>query len=320
MEPINRRRLTRELYADPDVNDIADANRILDNIKPSTDGHDDTNLIVAWVEFDPNSDDCEERASIIERSINRPVALDDPDGHLRRELCHRIRRTAFDPDREIRELHLTDYDTDRETSGPRPTDHDTADTRSRNNADAARKAAHTRKTNRERAYGAQADSYNRLLDSDPDYWNMLGQGAGLTGDAPWASRYAMADIAARMRDNGYDPRTGDEYRKTPGFRRLEKNLLGGRRTTRMYKRLRTLADNEAGYRHLMTLIDHDPRVWDDDMKRARPIYGFGAQGQTLVLHAIYDRDGLDAVMSVVRGDGAETPSRYGLWRVETLSL
>lgn len=327
MTGINTKGIIRDLTLDPDVNDLSDAPRILNQTQETTPDSNDLPLIEAWVTFDPNADNSEERASIILRNIRKPLKVNDPKGTLRSELCLRIRHTAFDPDREIKRLNLDAYDTIEPNSDDDPykeyeyEDWDKPETPAYEMSEETKaKIRRTRETHREQQYGTQADTYNKLTGIDPDYWNMLKQGAGLSGDAPWASRYMMADIAWNMRGQGYDPREGVEYRKTAAFRKLEKQLLNGRKATRMYKRLRTLANNESEYTRLMNMIGDNQAIWADDAKYVKPVYGFGELGQTLVLRRLLERRGLDAVLAVVRGDGLSARSPYGLWRVEDIAF
>ena len=230
---IDARTIAANLLTDPDIHDIGSLSDLTGRMRAARPGDsDDRPLAHAWIMFDPTTENGgdEERAAIIMRGLTRPLHLDDPDGTLRRLLCLRIRHTALDLLREIRRLGLKEYDTiDPDTAddpyGNMSNDPDAiARERERQREEDRRlmerdrqaraKAKATRERHTHDEYGSMADDYDRFTREYADYWQALGQGAGLTGDAPLAGRMAMARIALRMHDR-YDPRRAAAYRRTP---------------------------------------------------------------------------------------------------------
>ena len=312
--------------------DLIDARTIAANLLTDPDIHDIGSLSM----FDPTTENGgdEERAAIILQGMLRPLHLDDPDGTLRRLLCLRIRHTALDPLREIRRLGLKEYDTiDPDTAddpyGNMSNDPDAiARERERRREEGRRlmerdrraraKAKATRERHTHDEYGSMVDDYDRFTRDHPDYWNALGQGAGLTGDAPLAGRMAMARIALRMHDR-YDPRRAAAYRRTPAFKRLEKQLLDGRKPTVAYQRIRETVTDDDQYRQLMRMLDRRPDMWTEpERKTPRPIYGFGRGGQALALRYLIEHRGVDGACDILLNTDHRPPNPYGTNRIEDL--
>lgn len=338
---IDMRAIGRSLLTDPDIHDVGSLTDLTGRMRPARDGEDDRPLVWAWIAFDPTTEDGgdEERASIILHGMHHPLRLHDPDGAIRRALCLRIRHTALEPDRQIRRLHLEEYDTIR----PDSTDDPYADPyltptpdelelerraraeREQRLEEAKRKAAGTRDRHRREQDPEGTAAYESLQTEDPGYWDALGQGAGLTSDAPWASRLAMARMAVAVRKRhgmlAFDPRAAVAYRRTPGFKRLERRLLDGRPKTRVYKRLLGTVGSQTDYENLMRAIRNNPDVWEDDTKRPKPVYGFGEHGQAVALRWVIEHRGVKRAVDVIRGEGVHDPEHsrpYGMWRAEDL--
>lgn len=334
---IDTRTIAANLLTDPDIHDIGSLSDLTGRMRATRPGDsDDRPLAHAWITFDPTTENGgdEERAAIIMRGIRRPLHLDDPDGTLRRLLCLRIRHTALDPLREIRRLGLKEYDTiDPDTAddpyGNMSNDPDAiARERERQREEDRRlmerdrqaraKAKATRERHTHDEYGSMADDYDRFTREYADYWQALGQGAGLTGDAPQAGRMAMARIALRMHDR-YDPRRAAAYRRTPAFKRLEKQLLDGRRPTVAYQRIRETVTDDDQYRQLMRMLDRRPDMWTEpERKTPRPIYGFGRGGQALALRYLIEHRGVDDACDILLNTDHRPPNPYGVNRIEDL--
>lgn len=334
---IDTRTIGISLLTDPDIHDIGSLSDLTGRMQPLQPGEtDDRPLAWAWIAYDPfteNGGD-EERATIIMRGLTRPLHLDDPDGTMKRLLCLRIHHTALNPSREIRRLGLNEYDTIKPntiddpygdmSNDPETIRREREQQREENrrqlerDRQAREKAKATRSRHLHDEYGSMADDYDRFIREHADYWQALGQGAGLTGDAPQASRMAMARIALRMHDR-YDPRRAAAYRRTPAFKRLERQLLNGRKPTVAYQRIRETVTDDDQYRQLMRALDQRPDMWTEpERKTPRPIYGFGRGGQALALRYLIEHRGVDGACDILLNTDHRPPNPYGINRIEDL--
>ena len=89
------------------------------------------------------------------------------------------------------------------------------------------------------------------------------------------TRLAFADTLHELQEDGWNPEAGKEYRQSKDFKKLEKQLLNGRKPTRRYRQLRdALCDNEREYRYFM---ESKPDVFDPNEKSRETIRRFGAR-------------------------------------------
>ena len=96
---------------------------------------------------------------------------------------------------------------------------------------------------------------------------------GLINGSAFDDRMAFADTLRELQEDGWNPQAGREYRKSKEFRKLEKQLLDGRKPTRRYRQLRdALCDDEHEYRAFMAA---DPDVFDPDERIVKPFAGLG---------------------------------------------
>lgn len=334
---IDTRTIGMSLLTDPDIHDIGSLTDLTGRMQPARpDETDDRPLAWAWIAYDPfteNGGD-EERATIIMRGLTRPLHLNDPDGTLKRLLCLRIHHTALNPLREINRLGLNEYDTIKPNTiddpyGDMSNDPETIRREQEQQRDENRRRLERDRQAREKAkatrsrhlhdeYGSMADDHDRFTREHADYWHALGQGAGLTGDAPQASRMAMSRIATLLYGR-YDPRKAADYRRTSGFKRLEKQLLNGRKPTTAYKRIRETVTNDNQYRQLMHALDQRADMWTEpERKTPRPIYGFGQGGQALALRYLIEHRGVNGACDILLNTEHRPPSPYGINRIEDL--
>ena len=87
---------------------------------------------------------------------------------------------------------------------------------------------------------------------------------GLINGSAFDDKMAFADSLHELQEDGWNPEKGKEYRQSKDFKKLEKQLLNGRKPTRRYRQLRdALCDNEREYRYFM---ESKPDVFDPNEK------------------------------------------------------
>ena len=81
---------------------------------------------------------------------------------------------------------------------------------------------------------------------------------GLINGSAFDDKMAFADALHELQEDGWNPEAGKEYRRSKDFKKLEKQLLNGRKSTRRYRQLRdALCDNEREYRYFMMFFGED---------------------------------------------------------------
>lgn len=123
-------------------------------------------------------------------------------------------------------------------------------------ASPARKGADTRRRRAREARDRHTRALNpMMLDL---YWRNMN--VGLVNGSPLEDGLAFADALAELQHDCWDPQAVRDYRRTRGFKRLERELLAGRPSTRRYRQMRdALCDDETEYRRFM---ECSPDVFD----------------------------------------------------------
>ena len=124
---------------------------------------------------------------------------------------------------------------------------------------------------------------------------------GLINGSAFDDRMAFADTLRELQEDGWNPQAGREYRKSKEFRKLEKQLLDGRKPTRRYRQLRdALCDDEHEYRAFMAA---DPDVFDPDERIVKPFAGLGPDvGQAAMLRLAAKHRGVTGALALARWD------------------
>ena len=112
---------------------------------------------------------------------------------------------------------------------------------------------------------------------------------------------AFADALHELQEDGWNPEKGKEYRQSKDFKKLEKQLLNGRKPTRRYRQLRdALCDNEREYRYFM---ESKPDVFDPNEKVEKPFAGLGPDvGQAAMLRLTAKHRGIEDAVRLARRD------------------
>lgn len=124
---------------------------------------------------------------------------------------------------------------------------------------------------------------------------------GLQSGSAFDDQMAFADTLAELQSDGWNPATGHEYRKSKEFKKLEKQLLNGRKPTRRYRQMRdALCDDEREYRWFM---ESDPDVFDPDERIVKPFAGLGPDvGQAAMLRLAAKHRDVEGALQLARWD------------------
>lgn len=303
--------LTAETYIamDPDVADCAGyAARRLDELiaRPAKPGEtDDMPLIIENLRYDPQAPGGSHADYVADHIQNAydgiPVKAYDC-AQLEQETRQHILETALDPNRELRKLGLEPVRPDEHTNayaGPQPEDwvgdydEETAERRH----EAAWKGTQTKQAR----YAAATEKHLNPLNDDMRDLYKTNVDRGLINGSAFDDRMAFADTLHELQEDGWNPQAGREYRKSKEFRKLEQQLLDGRKPTRRYRQLRdALCDDEHEYRAFMAA---DPDVFDPDERIVKPFAGLGPDvGQAAMLRLAAKHRGVTGALALARWD------------------
>lgn len=271
------------------------------------DEEDDMPLIVENLRYDPQMPDGSHADYVINhiqaaydgipvKSYNR--------ARLEQETRQHIIETALDPNRELRNLGLEPVRPDEQANtwkGPQPenwvSDYDEEAAERR--YEAAWKGTQTKQAR----YAAATEGHlNPLNDEMRDLYKK-NVDRGLINGSAFDDKMAFADTLRELQEDGWNPQAGREYRKSKEFRKLEQQLLDGRKPTRRYRQLRdALCDDEHEYRAFMAA---DPDVFDPDERIVKPFAGLGPDvGQAAMLRLAAKHRGVTGALALARWDPA----------------
>lgn len=268
---------------------------------------DDMPLIIENLRYDPQApggSHADYIADHIEAAYDGiPVKAPDRT-QLEQETRQHILETALDPNRELRKLGLEPVRPDEHTNayaGPQPEDwvgdydEETAERRH----EAAWKGTQTKQAR----YAAATEKHLSPLNDDMRDLYKTNVDRGLINGSAFDDRMAFADTLHELQEDGWNPQAGREYRKSKEFRKLEKQLLDGRKPTRRYRQLRdALCDDEHEYRAFMAA---DPDVFDPDERIVKPFAGLGPDvGQAAMLRLAAKHRGVGDAIRLARWDPA----------------
>lgn len=304
-----RKRLNNAMLAaetniimDPDVADYSQyaASRLDELVaRPAKPGEtDDMPLIVANLRYDPMGADGS-RADYLADHVQAaydgvPVKARDRI-QLAEETRQHILDTAVDPDKALRELGLRTVQPGEHVGGP-----DTprfpgelAELRYQ----AALKGAQTKQAR----YDAASEKHLAPLNEQMLGLYKANVNRGLINGSAFDDKMAFADTLHELQDDGWNPEKGKEYRQSKDFKKLEKQLLNGRKPTRRYRQMRdALCDNEQEYRAFMAA---NPDVFDPDEKAKKPFAGLGPDvGQAAMLRLAAKHRGVRGAVALARWD------------------
>ena len=269
------------------------------------DEEDDMPLIVANLRYDPRMPDGS-HADYVVNHIQAaydgiPVKSYDR-ARLEQETRQHIIETALDPNRELRNLGLEPVRPDEQADtwkGPQPenwvSDYDGEAAGRR--YEAAWKGTQTKQAR----YAAATEGHlNPLNDEMRDLYKK-NVDRGLINGSAFDDKMAFADTLRELQEDGWNPQAGREYRKSKEFRKLEQQLLDGRKPTRRYRQLRdALCDDEHEYRAFMAA---DPDVFDPDERIVKPFAGLGPDvGQAAMLRLAAKHRGVTGALALARWD------------------
>lgn len=163
------------------------------------------------------------------------------------------------------------------------------------------KGAATAAANREARQAAAIEKHVGPLSDQMQTIYRQNVDKGLQHGSPFEDKMAFADALHELQDDGWNPEAGKAYRSSKEFRKLEKQLLNGRKPTRRYRQLRdALCDNEQEYKRFMTA---NPDVFDPDEKIVKPFAGLGSTvGQQAMLRLAAKHRGADGALRLARRD------------------
>ena len=294
----------QRILTDPDVMEYAQYAAVrLDAMIGRTAGPgetDDLPLIVENLRYDPRGADGS-RADYLAEHVEEAFAGTPVRARDRKTLMEETRRhilaTAMRPDEVLARLGLPPV-----RPGERVGDDDRPENpceKAERRYRAAVKGARTRRLRHDVAL----ENHLAPLDDDMRALYKANVDRGLQSGSAFDDRIAFADALAELQADGWDPAAGREYRESAGFRKLEKQLLKGRRPTRRYRQLRdALCDNEREYRWFM---DSDPDVFDPDERIVKPFAGLGPDvGQAAMLRLAAKHRGVGDAIRLARWDPA----------------
>lgn len=304
-----RKRLNNAMLAaetniimDPDVADYSQyaASRLDELVaRPAKPGEtDDMPLIVANLRYDPMGADGS-RADYLADHVQAaydgvPVKARDRI-QLAEETRQHILDTAVDPDKALRELGLRPVQPGEHVGGPDTprSPGELAELRYQ----AALKGAQTKQAR----YDAASEKHLAPLNEQMLGLYKANVNRGLINGSAFDDKMAFADALHELQEDGWNPEKGKEYRQSKDFKKLEKQLLNGRKPTRRYRQLRdALCDDEHGYRAFMAA---DPDVFDPDERIVKPFAGLGPDvGQAAMLRLAAKHRGVTGALALARWD------------------
>lgn len=290
------------IIMDPDVADYSQyaASRLDELVaRPAKPGEtDDMPLIVANLRYDPMGADGS-RADYLADHVQAaydgvPVKARDRI-QLAEETRQHILDTAVDPDKALRELGLRPVQPGEHVGGP-----DTprfpgelAELRYQ----AALKGAQTKQAR----YDAASEKHLAPLNEQMLGLYKANVNRGLINGSAFDDKMAFADTLHELQEDGWNPQAGKEYRQSKDFKKLEKQLLDGRKPTRRYRQMRdALCDNEQEYRRFMAA---KPDVFDPNEKVKKTFAGLGPDvGQAAMLRIAAKHRGVEGALQLARRD------------------
>lgn len=308
---LNNAMLTAETYIamDPDVSDCAGyATRRLDELiaRPAKPGEtDDMPLIVENLRYDPQApggSHADYVADHIQAAYDGiPVKAYDR-AQLERETRQHILETALDPNRELHKLGLEPVQLGEYTNayaGPQPEDWvgDYDEEAAERRYEAAWKGNQTKKAR----YDAATEKHLSPLNDEMRDLYKNNVDRGLINGSAFDDKMAFADTLHELQEDGWNPEAGKEYRQSKDFKKLEKQLLDGRKPTRRYRQMRdALCDDEQEYRQFMAA---KPDVFNPDEKAKKPFAGLGPDvGQAAMLRLAAKHRGVEGALQLARRD------------------
>lgn len=275
LSTFERKRLNNALLAaetniimDPDVADCAGyATRRLDELiaRPAKPGEtDDMPLIIANLRYDPQApggSHADYLADHVQAAYDGIPVKSYDHAQLVEETRQHILETALDPNREFADLGLDPIQPgERWPFRPNELAGSYYSEESERRYQAALKGTQTKQAR----YDAATEKHlNPLNDEMRDLYKK-NVDRGLINGSAFDDKMAFADTLHELQEDGWNPQAGKEYRQSKDFKKLEKQLLDGRKPTRRYRQMRdALCDNEQEYRRFMAA---KPDVFDPNEK------------------------------------------------------
>ncbi|MBT1162779.1 hypothetical protein [Bifidobacterium sp. SO1] len=304
--------MTRRLYGDTDT--MSDADAVLGRVgrwveDARLDGdRDDLPLLAAAIRFDPDLTGGS-TADMIAAHVGRAFqghTVTIPDRHALELTARRnILATSIDPDGALQDAGLPSMSYGERFDLFERQHREMLD---REEARWRESPEYRRRQSMMRTIRAKTEHRETI---EREHVDRLGDGMralyeenvdkGLQHGSAFDDRIAFADVLRELEREDWNPRAGMAYRKTPGFRRLERELLDGRKPTRLYRLMRdSLCDNETEYRDFMA---SNPDVFDPDEKVLRPFAGLGGTvGQYAMIRLTARHRGVKDALKLVRRD------------------
>lgn len=304
-----RKRLNNAMLAaqvnismDRDVADYSQyATSRLDELiaRPAKPGEtDDMPLIVANLRYDPMGADgsrADYLADHVEEAYNGIPVKARNHVQLEAETRQHILDTAINPDKTLRELGLEPVRPGEHVGGsdtPRSPE-ELAELRYQ----AVLKGTQTKQIR----YDAAMEKHLSPLNEEMRDLYKKNVDRGLINGSAFDDKMAFADTLHELQEDGWNPEAGKEYRQSKDFKKLEKQLLDGRKPTRRYRQMRdALCDNEREYRYFM---ESKPDVFDPNEKVEKPFAGLGSDvGQAAMLRLTAKHRGIGDAVRLARRD------------------
>lgn len=292
----------RRILADPDVMECAQYATVrLDAMIDRAAGPDETDdlpLIVENLRYDPEIPGGSRAdylaGHVLDAFRDTPVKARDREA-LEKETRAHILATALNPDRELGRLGMPPVRPDEHVGDDRLPE--TPYERAERRYQAALKGARTRQLRHDTA----AARHLAPLDESMRALYRANVDRGLQSGSAFDDQMAFADTLAELQSDGWNPATGREYRKSKEFKKLEKQLLNGRKPTRRYRQMRdALCDDEREYRWFM---ESDPDVFDPDERIVKPFAGLGPDvGQAAMLRLAAKHRDVEGALQLARWD------------------
>lgn len=307
-----RKRLNNALLAaetniimDQDVADCAGyATRRLDELiaRPAKPGEtDDMPLIIANLRYDPQApggSHADYLADHVQAAYDGIPVKSYDHAQLAEETRQHILETALDPNREFADLGLDPIQPgERWPFRPDELAGSSYSEESERRYQAALKGTQTKQAR----YDAATEKHlNPLNDEMRDLYKK-NVDRGLINGSAFDDKMAFADTLHELQEDGWNPQAGKTYRQSKDFKKLEKQLLNGRKSTRRYRQLRdALCDNEREYRYFM---GSNPDVFGPDEKVEKPFAGLGPDaGQAAMLRLTAKNRGIEDAVRLSRRD------------------
>ena len=298
--------LTAETYIimDPDVADCAGyaARRLGELIaRPAKPGEtDDMPLIIENLRYDPQAPGGSHADYIADHieAAYAGIPVKAPDRtQLEQETRRHIIETALDPNRELRNLGLEPVRPGEQADTWKGPQSDYDGEAAGRRYEAAWKGTRTKQAR----YAAATEEHLNPLDGEMRDLYRKNVDRGLINGSAFDDKMAFADTLRELQEDGWNPQAGREYRKSKEFRKLEQQLLDGRKPTRRYRQLRdALCDDEHEYRAFMAA---DPDVFDPDERIVKPFAGLGPDvGQAAMLRLAAKHRGVTGALALARWD------------------